>query len=107
MDLSVKIGKLEMKNPVTVASGTFGYGLEYSELIDIERLGAITVKGIKKDPCPGNPLPRFCEVTGGMINAIGLQGPGVEGFVKDVVYSSLEFGEVLADELNAILEKIQ
>lgn len=83
MDLSVKIGKLEMKNPVTVASGTFGYGLEYSELIDIERLGAITVKGIKKDPCPGNPLPRFCEVPGGMINAIGLQGPGVEGFVQD------------------------
>ncbi len=82
-NLSVKIGRIEMKNPVTVASGTFGYGQEYAGLVDISRLGAITVKGIRKDPCGGNPTPRIAEVRGGMLNAIGLQGPGVEGFIKD------------------------
>ena len=82
-DLSVKIGRIEMKNPVTVASGTFGYGNEYSTLVDVTRLGAITVKGIRKDPCAGNPTPRIAEVPGGMLNAIGLQGPGVLGFIKE------------------------
>ena len=72
-----------MKNPVTVASGTFGYGNEYSTLVDVTRLGAITVKGIRKDPCAGNPTPRIAEVPGGMLNAIGLQGPGVLGFIKE------------------------
>jgi len=83
VDLSVDLGGLRMKNPVTVASGTFGYGKEYAELIDVTRLGAITVKGIRAQPWPGNPLPRHVEVTGGMVNAIGLQGPGVDGFVRD------------------------
>lgn len=82
-DLSVKIGRIEMKNPVTVASGTFGYGNEYSTLVDVKRLGAITVKGIRKDPCAGNPTPRIAEVPGGMLNAIGLQGPGVLGFITE------------------------
>ncbi len=82
-DLSVKIGRIEMKNPVTVASGTFGYGNEYSTLVDVKRLGAITVKGIRKDPCAGNPTPRIAEVPGGMLNAIGLQGPGALGFIKE------------------------
>ena len=72
-----------MKNPVTVASGTFGYGLEYANLIDVTRLGAITVKGIRKDRCEGNPSPRIWEVRGGMLNAIGLQGPGVAGFATE------------------------
>ena len=72
-----------MKNPVAVASGTFGYGKEYAELIDVSKLGAITVKGIRAQPWPGNALPRHVEVTGGMVNAIGLQGPGVDGFVRD------------------------
>ena len=71
-----------MKNPVTVASGTFGYGQEYSDLVDISRLGAITVKGIRASACMGNPTPRISEVRGGMLNAIGLQGPGVDGFAK-------------------------
>ncbi len=83
VDLSVDLGGIRMKNPVTVASGTFGYGKEYAELIDVTRLGAITVKGIRAQPWPGNPLPRHVEVTGGMVNAIGLQGPGVDGFVRD------------------------
>lgn len=83
LNLSVKIGRIEMQNPVTVASGTFGYGKEYADLLDVTRLGAITVKGIRKDPCDGNPTPRIAEVRGGMLNAIGLQGPGVAGFVAD------------------------
>lgn len=82
-DLRVTIGGIRMQNPVTVASGTFGYGQEYAHLVDLKRLGAITVKGIRLDPWPGNPLPRHVEVPGGMVNAIGLQGPGVAGFVKD------------------------
>ena len=83
VDLSVDLGGIRMKNPVTVASGTFGYGKEYAELIDVTRLGAITVKGIRLQAWPGNPLPRHVEVPGGMVNAIGLQGPGVDGFVRD------------------------
>jgi dihydroorotate dehydrogenase (NAD+) catalytic subunit len=82
MNLSVKIGKLKLQNPVTVASGTFGYGVEYSRLIDLNQLGAVTVKGIRLNPVPGNPTPRTAEVTSGMLNAIGLQGPGVDGFIK-------------------------
>ena len=71
-----------MQNPVTVASGTFGYGAEYARLIDVNQLGAFTVKGIRLNPVPGNPTPRTAEVTSGMLNAIGLQGPGVDGFIK-------------------------
>ena len=82
MNLAVNISGIKMKNPVTVASGTFGYGQEYAQLIDIRRLGAVTVKGIRLNEWPGNPLPRHVEVPGGMINAIGLQGPGVKGFVE-------------------------
>lgn len=83
IDLSVNLGGVRMRNPVTVASGTFGYGKEYAELIDVSRLGAITVKGIRLQAWPGNALPRHVEVPGGMVNAIGLQGPGVDGFVRD------------------------
>jgi len=82
MNLSVKIGKLTMQNPVTVASGTFGYGAEYSRLIDLNLLGAVTVKGIRLNPVRGNTTPRTAEVASGMLNAIGLQGPGVDGFIK-------------------------
>jgi dihydroorotate dehydrogenase (NAD+) catalytic subunit len=82
MNLSVKIGKLTLQNPVTVASGTFGYGVEYAQLIDLNQLGAVTVKGIRLGPVRGNPTPRTVEVTSGLINAIGLQGPGVDGFIK-------------------------
>jgi dihydroorotate dehydrogenase (NAD+) catalytic subunit len=82
MNLSIKIGRLVMQNPVTVASGTFGYGAEYARLIDVNQLGAVTVKGIRLNPMPGNPTPRTAEVTSGMLNAIGLQGPGVDGFIE-------------------------
>ena len=70
-DLSVTLGRLKMKNPVTVASGTFGYGREYAELIDVAKLGAVTVKGLRTDPCDGNPTPRIAEVRAGLLNAIG------------------------------------
>jgi dihydroorotate dehydrogenase (NAD+) catalytic subunit len=83
VDLSVDLGGIRMANPVTVASGTFGYGKEYSDLVDVSKLGAITVKGIRLQAWSGNSLPRHVEVPGGMINAIGLQGPGVEGFIRD------------------------
>ncbi len=81
MNLSVKIGGLTLQNPVTVASGTFGYGVEYSQLIDLNQLGAVVVKGIRLGPVRGNPTPRTVEVPSGLINAIGLQGPGVDGFI--------------------------
>jgi dihydroorotate dehydrogenase (NAD+) catalytic subunit len=81
-DMSVRIGSMVMPNPVTVASGTFGYGGEYARLFDVNKLGAVVVKGIRREPMPGNPTPRTAEVTSGMLNAIGLQGPGMEGFIE-------------------------
>ena len=86
VDLSVDLGKFQLKNPVVTASGTFGYGEEYHRFYDIYRLGAVTVKGIRMTPSHGNPMPRVTEVTGGMLNAIGLQGPGVEKFLHDEHY---------------------
>jgi dihydroorotate dehydrogenase (NAD+) catalytic subunit len=82
MNLSVHIGTLKLQNPVTVASGTFGYGVEYAQLLDLNQLGAVVVKGIRLGPVRGNPTPRTAEVTSGLLNAIGLQGPGVDGFIK-------------------------
>ena len=82
-DLRVNLGGLRMKNPVTVASGTFGFGREYAEWIDLTKLGAVTCKGVRLDACPGNPQPRVTEVRGGVLNAIGLQGPGVEGLARE------------------------
>jgi len=82
VNLSVKIGGLTLQNPVTVASGTFGYGVEYSQLVDLNQLGAVVVKGIRLAPVRGNPTPRTVEVASGLINAIGLQGPGVDGFIR-------------------------
>jgi dihydroorotate dehydrogenase (NAD+) catalytic subunit len=81
--LAVAIAGIRMKNPVMVASGTFGYGPEYAEVVDINRLGAIVVKGIHVNPCDGNPPPRLVEVPGGLVNAIGLQGPGADKFLSD------------------------
>ena len=82
MSLSVNFCGVEMKNPVTVASGTFGSGLEYSDFVDLSRLGAVTTKGVANVPWPGNPTPRIAEVYGGMLNAIGLQNPGIDTFVE-------------------------
>jgi dihydroorotate dehydrogenase (NAD+) catalytic subunit len=81
VDLSVNIGGIRMKNPVMVASGTFGYGPEYAPLVDLNQLGALVVKGICLLPTKGNGTPRTAEVSAGLLNAIGLPGPGVDGFV--------------------------
>ena len=82
VDLSVKLAGLDLPTPVVTASGTFGYGAEYLGALDYSKLGAVTAKGVRLDPWPGNPMPRHCEVYGGLVNAIGLQGPGVKDFVK-------------------------
>lgn len=81
-DLSVCIAGVTLKNPVITASGTFGSGMEYSEFIDLNQLGAVTTKGVSMVPWEGNPVPRVTEVYGGMLNAIGLQNPGVEVFIQ-------------------------
>ncbi|MDY2813155.1 MAG: dihydroorotate dehydrogenase [Dorea sp.] len=82
MDMRVNIAGVEWKNPVTVASGTFGSGEEFSEFVDLNQLGAVTTKGVANVPWPGNPTPRVAEVYGGMMNAIGLQNPGIDLFCK-------------------------
>ncbi len=81
-DLSVRIGKIRLKNPVMVASGTFGFGEEYEEFFDLHQLGAVISKGISLKPVMGNPPPRIFETEGGIINSIGLQNPGFENFLK-------------------------
>ena len=87
MDMRVNIAGVEWKNPVTVASGTFGSGEEFSEFVDLNKLGAVTTKGVANVPWPGNPTPRVAEVYGGMMNAIGLQNPGIDLFCKrDIPY---------------------
>jgi len=83
MDLTVNIGHLKLKNPVMTASGTFGYGEEYSEFVDLNMLGAVVVKGISLNPMEGNPPPRICETPCGMLNAIGLQNVGLKRFLKE------------------------
>ena len=82
VDLSVNICGVEMKNPVTVASGTFGSGMEYGDFVDLNLLGAVTTKGVAITPWEGNPTPRIAETYGGMINAIGLQNPGMDTFIE-------------------------
>ncbi len=82
MNTKVQIAGVEFENPVMTASGTFGSGMEYSEFVDLNRLGAVVTKGVASVPWPGNPTPRVAEVYGGMLNAIGLQNPGVEVFVE-------------------------
>ena len=82
INTKVKIAGVEFKNPVTVASGTFGHGEEFAELVDINRLGAVTTKGVANIPWEGNPTPRIAETYGGMLNAIGLQNPGVDTFIE-------------------------
>ncbi|MBR3575295.1 MAG: dihydroorotate dehydrogenase [Lachnospiraceae bacterium] len=82
MKTEVNIAGVTFKNPVMEGSGTFGSGMEYSEFVDLNRLGAVVTKGVANVPWPGNPTPRVCEVYGGMLNAIGLQNPGIEVFCE-------------------------
>lgn len=82
MNVSVDFAGIHMKNPVTTASGTFGSGAEYGDFVDLNCLGAVTTKGVASVPWPGNPTPRICETYGGMLNAIGLQNPGIDLFIS-------------------------
>lgn len=87
MNTKVNLAGVELKNPVMTASGTFGSGAEYGEMVDLNRLGAVVTKGVANIPWPGNPTPRIAETYGGMINAIGLQNPGYDVFAKrDIPY---------------------
>ena len=83
VDLAVQVGALRLRNPVITASGTFGYGVEFAHLVDLNRLGGIVTKGISKEPIEGAPAPRLCETASGMLNAVGLQNVGVEVFLLD------------------------
>ncbi|MDP2942860.1 MAG: dihydroorotate dehydrogenase, partial [Candidatus Omnitrophota bacterium] len=84
-DLKVKIGRLEIKNPVMVASGTFGSGEEYKDLLDLNKIGAIVTKSITLKAREGNPPPRIVETPSGMLNSIGLQNDGIEAFIKEKI----------------------
>lgn len=87
MNMKVNLAGVELKNPVMTASGTFGSGAEYGEMVDLNRLGAVVTKGVANVPWPGNPTPRIAETYGGMINAVGLQNPGFDVFAKrDIPY---------------------
>jgi dihydroorotate dehydrogenase (NAD+) catalytic subunit len=83
VDLQVQVGALRLTNPIIAASGTFGYGLEFAHLVDLNRLGGFVTKGISQEPMEGAPAPRLCETPSGMLNAVGLQNVGVASFVKD------------------------
>ena len=82
MNTSVNIAGVELKNPVMTASGTFGSGMEYADMVDLNKLGAVVTKGVSDKAWEGNPTPRVAEVTGGMLNAIGLQNPGIDVFIE-------------------------
>src|SRR4030042_5751221 len=82
-DLSVTIGRLKLKNPVMVASGTFGYGKEFEDFLDLSQLGAIIPKGISLKPMTGTPPPRTFETPSGILNSIGLQNPGLQSFIRE------------------------
>ena len=90
-DLSVNVGTLRLSNPILAASGTFGYGVEFAHLVDLNRLGGIVVKGLSIEPMVGAPEPRLCETPSGMLNAVGLQNIGVRAFVADELPTLRQF----------------
>jgi dihydroorotate dehydrogenase (NAD+) catalytic subunit len=83
VDLTVQVGALRLRNPIITAAGTFGYGVEFAHLVDLNCLGGIVTKGISKEPIEGAPAPRLCETPSGMLNAVGLQNVGVEAFIRE------------------------
>ena len=117
INLAVAIGSLQLTNPVMTASGTFGYAAEFANLVDLDRLGALVVKGISIKPRPGNPPPRIAETSCGMLNAIGLENVGLDRFVTDkmpflrtcrsrvivnILGDSIEEYAILAKELSMV-----
>ena len=105
MNLSVRLGPLELKNPITTASGTFGYGLEFTDFVDLSTLGALCTKGLSLRPHAGNPPPRICETPAGMLNAIGLQNVGVEVFLHEKLPKLRALGAVVIANVWGDLEE--
>ncbi len=114
VDLAVHVGSLTLKNPIATASGTFGYGLEFVEFVDLAAIGAVAVKGLSLRPCHGNPPPRICETDAGMLNAIGLQNVGIESFLSEKLPELHRLGATVIanvwgdteDEYRAVVERI-
>jgi dihydroorotate dehydrogenase (NAD+) catalytic subunit len=105
VDLSVQIGALRLRNPILAASGTFGYGVEFAHLVDLDRLGGFVTKGLSREPIEGAPAPRLCETPSGMLNAVGLQNVGVRAFVAEKLPALQEYGTaVLANVFGYCLE---
>ncbi|MDI9481876.1 MAG: dihydroorotate dehydrogenase [Bacillota bacterium] len=112
MDLSVNIAGMKLKNPVIAASGTFGFGKEYSKFFDLNKLGGISVKGLTLEPRKGNEPPRIAETPGGILNSVGLQNPGVHAFIRDEIPFLREFDTAVianvagntVDDYRAIVE---
>jgi dihydroorotate dehydrogenase (NAD+) catalytic subunit len=112
LDMSVSVAGIELKNPILAASGTFGYGVEFEDVVTLERLGGFVVKGLSREPMPGNPPPRLFETAAGMLNAIGLQNIGVAAFlneklpllrkIKDIVLFCNVFGHSQEDYVDVI-----
>ena len=107
MDLSVRLAGVELKNPVIPASGTFGYGREFAELYDLDILGSFSWKGTTRDPRPGNPQPRIAEAPAGMLNAVGLQNPGIGAVIREEVpnIARIFHGPVIANVGGFTLEE--
>ena len=105
VDLSVQIGALRLRNPILAASGTFGYGVEFAHLVDLNRLGGFVVKGLSREPIEGAPPPRLCETPSGMLNAVGLQNTGVRAFVTEKLPALRKYNTaVLANVFGYCLE---
>ncbi len=115
VDMRMRIGELDLRNPITTASGTFGSGMEYADFIELSRLGAVVTKGVSLEPWGGNPGPRIVETPSGMLNSIGLQNPGVEAFCKkDLVWLAGQDVPVIvnvvghrADEYAAVAQRLE
>jgi len=113
-DLRVQLGSLQLRNPVVTASGTFGYGLDFVDYVDLARIGGLSTKGLSLHSHEGNPPPRICEVDGGMLNAIGLQNIGAEAFVRDKLPRLRELGATVIanvwgdsdEEYEAVVERL-
>jgi dihydroorotate dehydrogenase (NAD+) catalytic subunit len=95
VDLSVQIGALRLRNPILAASGTFGYGVEFAHLVDLNGLGGLVVKGLSREPIEGAPPPRLCETPSGMLNAVGLQNVGVRAFVAEKLPALRKYNTVV------------
>jgi len=103
--LAVRLGPLELKNPITTASGTFGYGLEFTDFVDFAAIGGLCTKGLSLKPHAGNPPPRICETPAGMLNAIGLQNVGVEAFLSEKLPKLRELGATVIANVWGDLEE--